>query len=92
MRSRHTFRKNDDRLDSTGTSPVGCRSLGTALSLAATAQIAGGAFIVGLPVEMARLLRAGSWGNEKNLSICSTAALLVRGSTAASTVHRAADR
>jgi len=50
-----------------------------------------GAFVVGRPVEMARLLRAGSWGNEKNLSICSTAALLVRDRTAASTVYRAAD-
>ena len=52
MRSCHTFRKIDDRLDSAGTSPVGCHNLGTHGSLIATAQIAG-AFIVDvdLPVE-----------------------------------------
>jgi hypothetical protein len=48
--------------------------------------------MVELPVDMARLLRAGSSGNENNLVICSTAALLMRGSTAASTVHGAGDR
>jgi hypothetical protein len=42
MRSCHTFRKSHDRSHGTGTSPVGCHSLGTALILAATAQIAGG--------------------------------------------------
>jgi len=79
-------------LDSTGTSPVGCHSLGHSLNPNRDGADCRGAFIVGLPVEMARLLRAGSWGNEKHLSICSTAALLVRDSTAAATVHRAADR
>jgi hypothetical protein len=94
MRSCHTFRKSMTGWIAPAQSPVGCYSLRTALILAATARIAG-AFIVELPVEIARLLRAGSWGNEKNLSICSTAAaLLMRGSTstAASTVRRAADR
>jgi len=42
MRSSHTFLQIVDRLDSTGTSPAGCHSLGKALILVATAQIAWG--------------------------------------------------
>jgi hypothetical protein len=85
MRACHTFRKSMTGRIAPAHSGLAAYSLAPE-----TGQIAG-ASTIERSLRMA-LLRARSWGNEKNLFIFSTAALLMRDSTAASTVHRAADR